>query len=53
MKITKKELHLMDKKTTRDMLIGEGIYNIHKSKVFKSDKEYTRKIKHKKALFEG
>lgn len=32
----------------RDTLIEEGVYHIHKNKVMKSKKTYSRKNKHKK-----
>jgi len=33
---------------TRDLLLSEGKYHLHKNKRFKSKKNYTRKKKHKK-----
>lgn len=32
---------------TRDLLIDEGKYHLHKNKTFKSKKTYNRKQKHK------
>lgn len=43
----KKRLLKLAKKTLRDLLKKEGLLNIHKGKVFKSKKNYTRKNKHK------
>ena len=37
----------MDKRATRMFLIGEGKYNIHKEKVYRDKKTYSRKEKHK------
>jgi len=37
----------MDRRATREFLMGEGKYNIHKEKVYRDKKMYTRKEKHK------
>lgn len=36
------------KSIIRDLLLSEGKYHLHKNKRFKTKKNYTRKIKHKK-----
>jgi len=36
----------------RKLMMDMGIYNIHKQKTYKSKKEYSRKQKFKKCLFE-
>ena len=43
-----KDILKIDLGAIRDVLISEGVYNLHKNKVMKSKKSYTRKKKHKK-----
>lgn len=38
----------VDKGIHREIMIEMGMYNIHKHKVYKDKKQYTRKAKHKK-----
>lgn len=45
-----KDILKIDLGAIRDVLISEGRYNIHKNKIIKSKKSYTRKKKHKKPL---
>lgn len=37
-----------DKGIHREVMMEMGMYNIHKEKVYKDKKQYTRKDKHKK-----
>jgi len=41
------ELRKGEKARRRTEMIGLGIYGLHKNRVFKSKKTYTRKSKHK------
>jgi hypothetical protein len=38
----------VDKGIHREVMLEMGVYNIHKEKVYKDKKQYTRKEKHKK-----
>lgn len=42
----------MDKGIHRSIMMEMGVYNIHKEKVYKEKKSYTRKEKHKKGYDE-
>lgn len=44
----KKDTLKIDLGAIREVLISEGVYNLHKNKIMKSKKKYTRKFKHKK-----
>lgn len=46
-KITKGDLFLMEKRATRNALMEAGVYNIHKQKVHKDKKKYSRKNKYR------
>lgn len=46
MKITKEQIHLMERKVSRDIEI-ENQTRVNYHRVFKSKKQYTRKPKHK------
>jgi hypothetical protein len=50
--ISKEVIRKMDKAAHRKVLIEAGIYNLPKHKVHKGDKDYTRKVKHKKNFLE-
>ena len=50
--ISKEVIRKMDKAAHRKALIEAGIYNLPAHKVHKGVKDYTRKVKHKKNLFE-
>jgi hypothetical protein len=45
---TLKEKIKVDKGIHREIMIDMGMYNIHKEKVYRNKKSYTRKEKHKK-----
>lgn len=42
-----KDILKIDLGAIREVLISEGVYNLHKNKVMKSKKKYNRKHKHK------
>jgi len=44
----KLKLLKIDLGVIREILIEEGMYHLHKNKIMKSKKKYTRKNKHKK-----
>ena len=41
------DLRTAEKTARRNEMIELGIYNLHKNRVFKSKKNYTRKMKYK------
>lgn len=49
---TKAENIKADKGIHRSIMIEMGVYNIHKEKVYKDKKGYSRKDKHKKGYGE-
>lgn len=46
-KLNQEDLRQADKARRRDEMIELGIYGLHKNKVFKNKKAYTRKTKYK------
>ena len=49
-KISKNDIKNGVKSIRRNNMLELGVYNIHKNRVFKSKKKYTRKPKHKDNL---
>jgi hypothetical protein len=47
-----KNEHKINKGIHRKIMMDMGVYNVHKQKVYKSKKEYTRKQKFKNCLFD-
>jgi hypothetical protein len=45
--LTKLDNIAVDKGIHRQILLDMGLYNVHRHKVEKSDKQYSRKFKHK------